>query len=104
MSDKSDELLINSLQDLKQDIRQLDTKFDDMHEILTKNTIVLVEHEKRSTASERRIEMLEEKQAELESDKNRLKGFFFYAGVIISTLGGLGALFHYWVEPFLPKK
>lgn len=103
MSDSINDLFIASLKDIKEDIRQLDNKMDQMHQILTQNTTVLEEHEKRSTSSESRITTLENKDQARSEATAKIKGFFMYAGIIISALGSLGAVFHYWIQPFLGK-
>ena len=98
MSDRED-----ILKDIKSDIRQLDTKFDTMHEILIRNTTVLEEHEKRSTLSEKRIENLEDKHQDREIQVAKIKGFFIYCGAILSTLATVGAAVHYFLRPLLSK-
>jgi len=103
MSDKIDELFATSLKDLKTDIRQLDGKFDTMHEILIRNTLVLEQHEQRSTASENRIEVLEDKSLANEIKDSQLKGFYIYGAAIMAALGSLASLFHYVILPFLKK-
>lgn len=97
MSDKEDDIFLASFKELKDDVRQLDTKFDIMHEILIRNTITLEEHEKRSTASEARLEVLED-------NSTKIGGFFIYSGAILSTLATLAAIFHYLIEPMLKDK
>lgn len=86
MSDSIDTLFIATLKELKDDIRQLDNKFDEMHQLLSKNTVVLDEHERRSTASERRLALLEDKYSTSEKKVERVKGFFIYCGVILTTM------------------
>jgi len=102
MADK-DDLLTLSLKDLKEDLRHLDSKFNAMHGILIRNTTVLEEHERRSTMSEKRINVLEHKDQTRENSDSKVKGFFFYTGIIFSTLLTLAALFHYIIVPFLEK-
>lgn len=91
------------LKDIKSDIRQLDNKFDNMHEILIRNTTVLEEHEKRSTLSEKRIEVLEDKNQDREIQVAKVKGFFIYCGMLLSGLATLGAAVHYLLKPLLDR-
>lgn len=95
MSDK-DDLFIVALQDIKTDIRGLNGKFDEMNGILVKNTVVLEQHESRSTASELRITSLEDQWV-------KIKGFFLYTGLILTTVATLGGIFNYIILPFLRK-
>lgn len=101
--DKLHDLFIATLKELKDDIRQLDNKTDEVMNVLVHNTSVLEEHERRSTASEARITTLEDKHSKLEEKRQQLKGFFIYMSLIITALGSIGAVFHYWVQPFLFK-
>lgn len=104
MSDELDKMFIATLQDLKSDIKQLDTKFDDMHDMLIKNSVVLQEHERRSTASESRLTLLEDKYSSSEKKFNQLKGFFIYTGVLMTAIGTVAAVFHNLILPLLTKK
>lgn len=104
MSDELDKMFIATLKDLKSDIKQLDVKFDDMHDMLVKNSIVLQEHERRSTASENRLTLLENKYSSSEIKINQLKGFFIYSGIIITAIGTVVAIFHNLILPLLTKK
>lgn len=90
-----DDLFIAALTELKQDIRQIDNKMDNMHGILVQNTTVLVEHEKRSTSSEKRITLLEDKDQLRTEDWAKVKGFFIYSGIVLTALGSIGAVIHY---------
>lgn len=88
----NDEFLIAALKDIKEDFRKLDDKFDNMHEVLVKNSLVLEEHQRRSTASEERIGSLENKYHSVEITYHRFKGFLFYTGLIISAIGTVAAI------------
>lgn len=101
---ETDELFLTFLRELKEDIRQLDGKFDNMQQVLVKNTTVLEEHERRSTASEKRITLLEDKVTDVQQAATRLKGFFVYTGIILTTLGSLAALYHNFLLPYFNKK
>jgi len=101
MSDDLKEMFLTSIKDVKEDVRQLDKKFDCMHELLVKNTVVLEAHEARSTASEKRIGELEDKEQARADEINKVKGFFIYTGIILSVLGSLGAVVHFWIQPFI---
>ena len=102
MSDSIDTLFIATLKELKDDIRQLDSKFDEMHQLLSKNTVVLDEHERRSTASEQRLTLLEDKYTQSEKKVERLKGFFIYSGVILTLIGSVAAI-AYNLAPFFHR-
>lgn len=96
MSNNKDDLFIQTLGNINTDIRELNNKFDDMNQILVKNTTVLEQHERRSTASEVRITNLEDQWV-------KIKGFFLYTGLIISCIATLAGIFNYIVLPFLSK-
>lgn len=98
-----DELFLTFLRELKEDIRQLDSKFDNMQDVLVKNTIVLEEHERRSTASEKRITTLEEKVSTSQQASDKLKGFFIYTGLVLTVLGSLAALYHNFFSIYFKK-
>jgi len=102
MSDSIDTLFIATLKELKDDIRQLDSKFDEMHQMLAKNTVVLDEHERRSTASEQRLTLLEDKYTQSEKKMERVKGFFIYSGLIVTAIGAILAIIHNLI-PLLNK-
>ena len=74
MSDETQQLFKDYLNDLKDDIRQLDAKFDKMHEVLVENSSVLKEHERRSTASEKRLDIVESKLDKIDN-KNSLSTY-----------------------------
>lgn len=97
MSDK-DDLYMATLKELKTDIRQIDGKLDTMHGVLVRNTIVLEEHEKRSTLSERRIGTLEDKDQDRSIQSAKVKGFFIYSGVILSTLATIAGIIAYFLK------
>lgn len=99
MSDELDKIFTASLLELKNDVKQLDGKFDLMHEVLIKNSVILAEHERRSTASEARLGIVEDKIAESEKGRERVKGFLLIAGAIIATLGSVAGI----VELFIKK-
>lgn len=94
MSNDKDDLLILTLNNINQKVDNLDGKLDRMQETLVKNTVTLDTHESRSTASEERLAHLEERQVKIEKKADRIHGFFFYGGAILTTLGVLTALFH----------
>lgn len=104
MSQRFEDLVIQAFKDLKEDVKSLDSKMDDSTKIHIKNTAVLEEHERRSTASEGRLALLEVKQAEIEKKANRIQGFFIYSGIVLGALGTLVALFHDFLEAVLKLK
>lgn len=95
MSMELTELLKETLKELKDDVRQLDTKFDKMHEILIENSIVLKEHERRSTSSEKRLEIVENKLDSLEEARSHIKGFFLYGSIIVGAITTLITILYY---------
>ena len=54
----NDTLLYDMIKEIKQDIKTLDEKTD-------KNTEILVEHQRRSLASEKRLDLLEERAVQI---------------------------------------
>jgi hypothetical protein len=98
MSDETQELFKDYLNDLKADLRQLDAKFDKMHEVLVENSSILKEHERRSTASEKRLDIVEKKLDGIETKNQRVKGFFLYTGFIASAVAGFVAALYYLLE------
>ena len=100
---QQDELFLTFLKDLKEDIRQLDNKFDSMQDILVKNTSVLEEHERRSTASEKRIDILEDKVSNAQRAADKIKGFFIYGSIMLTGLGTLATLIYRFL-PYFSKK
>lgn len=100
MADELDKLFIASLQDLKSDFKSLDSKFDQMHEVLIKNSVVLVEHERRSTASEARLTIVENKIDKNQTGKERIKGFLIITGSLITTAAAVAGI----IELLLLKK
>jgi cob(I)alamin adenosyltransferase len=103
MSDNQD-LFIATLKDLREDIRQIDNKLDYMNEVLTKNSTVLEEHERRSTASENRLDIIEDRHHALEKSADNIKGFFVYSGIILTTIGSLTALYFNYIAPLFKGK
>lgn len=89
MSDKFDNLIIEGFKSLKADIKSVDTKVEEMQKVHIKNTATLEEHERRSTASEKRIEILEDRAQKDALAKAKLKGFFLYGSLILTSIGGL---------------
>ncbi len=87
----------SSIKDIKENLKQLDSKFDSMHEVLIRNTVVLEQHEKRSTASENRLEIVEDSLYDLRSKFYKIQGFFFYSSVAITGLGGLVAIIYHTI-------
>jgi hypothetical protein len=92
MDDESEKLFTASLQDLKNDVKSLDSKFDSMHEVLIRNSVILTEHERRSTASEQRLTVVEDKLITSAKHFERVKGFFLISGAILAALGSIGGL------------
>ena len=95
MSTELTELLKETLKELKDDVRQLGTKFDKMHEILIENSAVLKEHERRSTSSEKRLEIVENKLDGIEQSRQHFKGFFLYTGIIFASISCVAGIFYY---------
>jgi len=89
------ELLNDTLKEIKENVRQLDTKFDKMHEILIENSAVLKEHERRSTSSEKRLDIVENKLDNIEQSRQHLKGFFGYTGIIFGAISCLAGILYY---------
>ena len=92
MDDESEKLFTASLQDLKNDVKSLDTKFDSMHEVLIRNSVILTEHERRSTASEQRLTVVEDKLINSAKHFERVKGFFLISGAILATLASVAGI------------
>jgi len=95
MSIELTELLKETLKEIKEDVRQLDTKFDKMHDILVENSAVLREHERRSTSSEKRLEIVENKIDSIEQSKQHLKGFFIYTSIIFAAISCIAGILYY---------
>jgi len=92
MDDESEKLFSASLQDLKNDVKSLDSKFDGMHEVLIRNSVILTEHERRSTASEQRLTVVEDKLINSSKHFERVKGFFLISGAILAALASLSGI------------
>lgn len=90
-SDKIVDLVIQALKEVRDDVKSLDNKIDDMQKVHVKNSVILQEHERRSTASEKRID-------ELETHYNRLQGFYFYGSIVLAGLAGCAAFFRDVIE------
>lgn len=88
MSDIND-LIIKYLDKLDTKIEKLDSKMDEMNKVHERNTMVLEEHERRSTASESRISILEETEQQRAERLTKIKGFLYYTGAIIGALGAI---------------
>ena len=71
----NDTLLYDMIKEIKQDIKTLDEKAD-------KNTEILVEHQRRSIASEKRLDLLEERAVQI-----NWKTVGIITGSIASLLG-----------------
>lgn len=98
MSDELDKIFAASLQELKSDVKQLDSKFDKMHEILIVNSTVLTEHQRRSTASEARLGIVEDKLDNTEKRAERVKGFFLIGGAILATVGSIAGILKLFIK------
>lgn len=92
MDDESEKLFMASLTDLKNDVKALDSKFDNMHEVLIRNSVILTEHERRSTASENRLMIVEDKLIKSRTHFERVKGFFLISGAILATLASVAGI------------
>lgn len=88
-------LISKQLDKLDSKMEKMDSKMDDMAKVHERNTVVLEEHERRSTASESRISILEEKELRRAQKAAKLTGFVYYSGV---TLGGIAALVYFLVN------
>lgn len=89
--DKAFNLIIQGFNDLREDVKSLDDKIDKMQEVHIRNSIILKEHERRSTASEARIDVLEKHYT-------RLQGFYFYGSIVLAAVAGSAAFFRDVVE------
>jgi hypothetical protein len=98
MNEDLREIFKESLKDLKDDLRQMDNKFDRMHEVLVENSAILKEHERRSTASEKRLDLLETQVSKIETKRQRLKGFLMYSSIIGSAISLLTGVVYYIVQ------
>jgi hypothetical protein len=94
MSDRFDELVMQMLKQLQEDNKAIDAKLDSMLQIHVRNTDTLEEHERRSTASEKRIQTLEERELARNDLLTKLKGFLW----ISSLIGGTIAAFFYFIK------
>lgn len=90
-SEKLYDLVIQALKDVREDVKSLDNKIDQMQEVHVANSIVLKEHERRSTASEVRINILEQRSA-------RIQGFYFYGSIVLAVIAGSAAFFRDIIE------
>lgn len=94
-------LVLETIKELKSDIKQLDSKFDSMHDVLVKNTVVLEEHERRSTASEERLSVVEEQVSEVKSRTDKVHGFLIYGGIALSAISTLVLTFKNFIVQLL---
>jgi hypothetical protein len=92
---KPNHVCSETLKDLKQDIRELASKLDTMHEVLIKNTVVLEQHEKRSTASEKRLELLENEFISIKNNFSKFKGVYVGIAAVLTALGGFVTFLYY---------
>jgi hypothetical protein len=75
-------LLLELVLDLKKDIGAVRTDVSNIKEDTTKNTVVLDDHARRSTASEKRLDKLEKRD-------QMLNGFF---KISLGILGAIGSI------------
>lgn len=84
-------LLLELILDLKKDITSLKENITDLKTEAAKNTVTLEDHARRSTASEARLGMLEQRD-------QMLNGFFKISlgilGVVASVIGVIAAIRH----------
>jgi hypothetical protein len=87
--DKVYDLILQAVKGVKDDVKSLDNKVDQIKEIQAIDSLVLKEHERRSTASEKRIEDLEEFKKQQDLKAAKLKGFFLLGSLIITGTGAV---------------
>ncbi len=80
----------NRLERIVDFILEIKKNQEGMNETLAKNTVVLVEHERRSLASEARLTVIEDKlQPLLVESKAKEQSLMW----VVAILGGLGSIF-----------
>jgi hypothetical protein len=82
-------LLLELILDLKKDIASLQRDMTIVHEQEAKNSIVLEDHARRSTASEDRLELLENRD-------QRINGFFKISLGILGVVGTIATIYSAW--------
>ena len=92
--DKTFDLVLQGLIDVRSDVKSLNDKLDRMQEVHIMNSVILKEHERRSTASEARIDVLEKHYT-------KLQGFYFYGSIVLAAVAGSAAFFRDVVEGWL---
>lgn len=94
MDSQNNDLLIELILDIKKDVTDLKTMQIEDHEISIKNSVILDEHARRSTASERRLDLQEEKFDEfvkkmqpIEDHVKSVKSVTKFMNVALKVLG-----------------
>lgn len=72
------------LEHFYEQLNKIDDKLDIMSTVLTKNTVILEEHAKRSDRSEARLEILE-------TEHKKFRGFISISTWIIGTIAAIAA-------------
>lgn len=98
MSEEQDKFVLASLLDLKADVKQIDAKFDEMHKVLITNSVILTEHERRSTASEARLSIVEDRVIKSEKQSERVKGFFWIGGGILAAFTSIIGIIKFFLK------
>lgn len=85
MSSPEIALLLELVLDLKKDIGSVQKDISSLQEETAKNTVVLDDHARRSTASEKRLDKLEKRD-------QMLNGFFKISAGVLSAAGSIIAI------------
>lgn len=96
--DKIYDLIIQGIKGIKEDVKGLDSKIDQIQTVQAQDSFVLKEHERRSTASERRIEALENFKQQQDISNAKFKGFVIYGGFILAFIAASATFFRDVVE------
>lgn len=98
-----EELILEIIEKVHENVQRLESKIDALSEEQIRQNVVVTEHERRSTAAEKRLELIHEEMNErlgsLEKDAN-----FAHTLIKISTYGGAIILFFVKVLPFISSK
>jgi uncharacterized coiled-coil protein SlyX len=93
MSNNSNAWLKDSLDKIENKIDKLDTRIDNVDVTLAKQSVILEEHTRRSTANEEQVELLKKKlEIDLKPLQDHLtviRGIFKAGTIIISVFGVL---------------
>ena len=86
MPDKRDDLIVDLLQEVREDQKAHSTILIELHQDVSKNTVDLAEHKEGVIQNRKRIEKLEEPAIAFKLLKKYLLGFGAVAGSAIAIL------------------